>query len=148
MCKLEVACGLKSGQWGKDEPSLRRCRWTRSPALKGSLRWRSGRPVTTWFTIFRCASSCSSTVETCTLTILPAEHSHPTARKRSHCQTTREKLETAPLSAARLLAEEEGVQMLRDPVEEKQDLIDPSSVCTAIPFSNESVGNTWVSLSC
>ena len=49
------------------------------------------------------------------------------ARKRSRCQTTRGKLETSPLwlRGLQALAEEEGVQMLRDPVEAKQDLIDP-----------------------
>ena len=128
MRELELAWRFVDWTAGKGRKPLRRCRWTGSPALKGSLRWRSRRPVMTWSTISSCASSCSSTVETCTLTILPAEHSHPTARKWSRCQTMRAKLEASLLLAARragFLAEEECVQMLRDLVEAKQNLIDP-----------------------
>ena len=120
MGESELACGVSSGQWGKDDSLFRRCSWTRSPVLMAPSD-----DVTHDF--WDC----------CNLLLDGGDvYSHDRAGRtfgsysRKAVSLHNDAGEARYLTmfacdACRLAAEEEGVQMLRDPVETKHNLQDP-----------------------
>ena len=104
--------------------------------------------VTTCTTPVKSAGTRLRQRHVCTLMMLSVEHKHPTARKvlRSEMKLmTLPKFTTFGCGVCRLMAEEESVQMLRDPVEAGAELEDLTSFCAVILSSSENMENMWVS---